>query len=74
MEYVAGKTLAERIHEQGRLGVDDARSVVGQVAAALAAAHAASSAQAVRSLSGRGRLAGCWSSMRASSGCSAPAC
>ena len=41
MEYVAGKTLAERIHEQGRLGVDDARSVVGQVAAALAAAHAA---------------------------------
>ena len=41
MEYVAGKPLAERIHEQGRLGVDDARSVVGQVAAALAAAHAA---------------------------------
>jgi len=41
MEYVAGKSLAERIHEQGRLGVDDTRSVVGQVAAALAAAHAA---------------------------------
>ncbi|HKF34333.1 MAG TPA: serine/threonine-protein kinase [Jatrophihabitantaceae bacterium] len=41
MEYVAGKTLAERIHERGRLGVDDARSVIGQVAAALAAAHAA---------------------------------
>src|SRR5262249_47832421 len=41
MEYVAGKPLAERIHERGRLGVDDARSVIGQVAAALAAAHAA---------------------------------
>jgi serine/threonine protein kinase len=40
MEYVAGQTLADHIHEQGRLGVDAARSIIGQVAAALAAAHA----------------------------------
>jgi eukaryotic-like serine/threonine-protein kinase len=40
MEYVAGQTLADHIHEQGPLSVEAARSIIGQVAAALAAAHA----------------------------------
>jgi eukaryotic-like serine/threonine-protein kinase len=40
MEYVAGKTLADHIHEHGRLGIESARSIIGQVAGALAAAHA----------------------------------
>jgi serine/threonine protein kinase len=40
MEYVSGQTLADHIRDHGRLGPQDARSIIGQVAAALAAAHA----------------------------------
>lgn len=39
MEYVAGQTLADHIRDQGALGVAAASSIIGQVAAALAAAH-----------------------------------
>jgi hypothetical protein len=39
MEYVSGPTLAERIRRAGRLGHDEARRLIGQVAAALEAAH-----------------------------------
>jgi eukaryotic-like serine/threonine-protein kinase len=40
MEYVSGQTLADHIRERGALGAEAARSIIGQVAAALAAAHA----------------------------------
>jgi eukaryotic-like serine/threonine-protein kinase len=40
MEYVAGQTLADHIQKRGRLDIESARSIIGQVAAALAAAHA----------------------------------
>lgn len=39
MEYVAGQTLADRIRDEGPIGVPAASSIMGQVAAALAAAH-----------------------------------
>lgn len=39
MEYVAGRTLADHIREHGPVGVHAASSIIGQVAAALAAAH-----------------------------------
>ncbi len=39
MEYVAGDTLADRIRATGGIGLDSARSIIGQVAAALDAAH-----------------------------------
>jgi len=39
MEYVPGPTLAERIGSAGRLDHDEARRLIGQVAAALEAAH-----------------------------------
>ena len=39
MEYVAGQTLADRIRDTGGLGLGAARSVIGQVAGALDAAH-----------------------------------
>lgn len=41
MEYVAGDTLADRIRATGGIGLDAARSIIGQVAAALDAAHSA---------------------------------
>ena len=39
MEYVAGDTLADRIRATGGVGLESARSIIGQVAAALDAAH-----------------------------------
>ncbi|MBV8899854.1 MAG: protein kinase [Verrucomicrobia bacterium] len=39
MEFVEGKTLSEVIHRRGPLGVELAVEIVGQVAAALGAAH-----------------------------------
>jgi len=40
MQYVSGKSLAARIEEEGPLDPDEARRITGEVAAALAAAHA----------------------------------
>src|SRR5439155_14153409 len=39
MEYVSGQTLADRIHSSGGVGIPAARSIIGQVAGALDAAH-----------------------------------
>ncbi len=39
MQYVEGSTLAELMAERGRLGERDARRIIGEVAAALSAAH-----------------------------------
>ncbi len=41
MRYVKGRTLEERIAAEGRLPVEEAKRALGQVAAALSAAHAA---------------------------------
>ena len=41
MEYVEGRTLAELVHEQGRLTPDQAAPILAQAAEALTAAHAA---------------------------------
>jgi len=41
MEYVEGSTLAELVRQRGPLAPDEAAEVLGQVADALAAAHAA---------------------------------
>jgi serine/threonine protein kinase len=41
MEYVDGSTLTQLVHKHGRIPIDDAALVMGQVADALAAAHAA---------------------------------
>jgi len=40
MQYVSGRSLAARLEEEGPLDPDEARRIVGEVAAALAAAHA----------------------------------
>jgi serine/threonine-protein kinase len=40
MQYVGGKSLAARLEEEGPLDPDDARRITGEVANALAAAHA----------------------------------
>jgi hypothetical protein len=40
MQHVSGRSMAARIEEEGPLGVAEARRVLGEVAAALAAAHA----------------------------------
>lgn len=40
MEYVRGTTLAERIHEQGRLDAAEVREMAEQICDALGAAHA----------------------------------
>ena len=40
MQYVAGKSLAARLEEEGPLDPDEARRITGEVSAALAAAHA----------------------------------
>jgi tRNA A-37 threonylcarbamoyl transferase component Bud32 len=39
MELIEGETLAERLHSEGALPVDDAVRIAGQVAAALQVAH-----------------------------------
>ncbi len=39
MEYIAGRSISERLSETGLLPVDEARRVLGEVAAALAVAH-----------------------------------
>ncbi len=41
MEFLSGKTLADRLHEDGRMPAKQARPLVCQMAAALAAAHRA---------------------------------
>lgn len=41
MELLSGETLAERIHRRGPLSPTEARSLLGQMGEALAAAHAA---------------------------------
>ncbi|MCP4658026.1 MAG: serine/threonine protein kinase [bacterium] len=41
MEFLAGKTLADRLQEDGRMPAEQARPLVCQMAAALAAAHRA---------------------------------
>jgi serine/threonine protein kinase len=41
MEYVEGRTLAELVHERGRLTPDEAAPILEQAADALSAAHAA---------------------------------
>jgi eukaryotic-like serine/threonine-protein kinase len=41
MEYVDGRTIAQLVSKHGRIPIDDAALVMGQVADALAAAHAA---------------------------------
>ena len=41
MEYVDGSTLTQLVRKHGRIPIDDAALVMGQVADALAAAHAA---------------------------------
>lgn len=40
MQYVKGRTMEERLKAEGQLSVDEATSVLGQVASALALAHA----------------------------------
>ncbi len=40
MQYVGGKSIADRIEEDGPFPVDEARRILGEVAAALAVAHA----------------------------------
>ena len=40
MQYVGGKSLAARLEEEGPLDPDEARRITGEVASALAAAHA----------------------------------
>ncbi len=40
MQHVEGGNMAERVREEGPLGVDEAKRVLGEVASALAAAHA----------------------------------
>ncbi|HET9425270.1 MAG TPA: serine/threonine-protein kinase [Gemmatimonadaceae bacterium] len=40
MQYVEGRSMAERLAEEGPLEVEEAKVIIGQVAAALAAAHA----------------------------------
>jgi len=40
MQYVSGKSLAARLEEEGPFDPDEARRITGEVAAALAAAHA----------------------------------
>jgi len=40
MQYIAGKSLAARLEEEGPLDPDEARRITGEVAGALAAAHA----------------------------------
>jgi len=40
MQYVGGKSLAARLEEEGPLDPDEARRITGEVAGALAAAHA----------------------------------
>jgi len=40
MQYVSGKSLAARLEEEGPLDPDEARRITGEVAGALAAAHA----------------------------------
>jgi hypothetical protein len=40
MQYVSGRSLAARIDAEGPLEVDEARRITGEVASALAAAHA----------------------------------
>ncbi|EGD40052.1 serine/threonine protein kinase PknB [Nocardioidaceae bacterium Broad-1] len=41
MEYVEGKTLAHMVRDDGPLSVEDAARLIGQIASALRAAHAA---------------------------------
>ncbi|NGN95342.1 serine/threonine protein kinase [Nocardioides sp. KC13] len=41
MEYVEGKTLAHMVRDDGALSVEDAARLIGQIASALRAAHAA---------------------------------
>ncbi|GGR55652.1 serine/threonine protein kinase [Nocardioides luteus] len=41
MEYVEGKTLAHMVRDDGALTIDDAAKLIGQIASALRAAHAA---------------------------------
>ena len=40
MQHVSGRSMAARLEEEGPLGVAEARRILGEVAAALAAAHA----------------------------------
>jgi hypothetical protein len=40
MQYVGGRSMAARVESDGPLDVDEARRVIGEVASALAAAHA----------------------------------
>jgi hypothetical protein len=40
MQHVSGRSMAARLEEEGPLGVAEARRIIGEVAAALAAAHA----------------------------------
>lgn len=40
MQFVKGKTISERLETEGPLAVDEARTILSQVASALAAAHA----------------------------------
>lgn len=39
MQFVKGRTLADRLEAEGRLPVDEARGIVADIASALAAAH-----------------------------------
>jgi hypothetical protein len=40
MQYVGGRSMSARVAEEGPLDVDEARRIIGEVASALAAAHA----------------------------------
>jgi hypothetical protein len=40
MQYVEGRSMAERLKEEGPLEVPEAKAIIGQVASALGAAHA----------------------------------
>jgi hypothetical protein len=40
MQYVEGRSMADRLIEEGPLDVNEAKAIIGQVAAALGAAHA----------------------------------
>jgi serine/threonine-protein kinase len=40
MQHVSGRSMAARLEQEGPLGVAEARRIIGEVAAALAAAHA----------------------------------
>lgn len=39
MQYIKGKTLEERLHAEGAMGLEEAQEVLARIASALAAAH-----------------------------------